>query len=262
MPPSAREAHFALRAFNVEIAGIKDSSRLVAGRAAARGSVEGGGGLSRFNDSNHNGGGNSSSSSMATRLRMQWWRDAISGIYEGHNATADDDDDDYLASSARRNPTIRSLANAVRTHGLTHRFLGRIVEAREADLDVSQYRRVRDVAQYGEDTMSNVLYLTLECLGVSIIICGGKNISPPSPLPRERRKAPRVCALHTFPPLSLSVLVPPHTNHRIITLAGSRRENGYGRFGRGRRSWDTHGAPVHGLPRHAGRMFHPVGFGE
>ena len=114
---------------------------------------------------------------------MQWWRDAISGMYDG--GSRDDDaanakdyrsrDDDgggggYLAfsSSARRNPTIRSLASAVRTHGLTHRFLGRIVEAREADLDVSQYRRVRDVAQYGEDTMSNVLYLTLECLGVSI----------------------------------------------------------------------------------------------
>ena len=172
MPPSSREAYFALRAFNVEIAGIKDSSSrlVVAGRVGGGG---GGGGPSRFNDSNHDGGGDSSSSSMATRLRMQWWRDAISGIYEGHNATADDDDDDgggYLAfsSSARRNPTIRSLASAVRTHGLTHRFLGRIVEAREADLDVSQYRRVRDVAQYGEDTMSNVLYLTLECLGVSI----------------------------------------------------------------------------------------------
>ena len=179
MPPSAREAYFALRAFNVEIAGIKDSSRLVAGRATARGGVGGGGGPSRFED---NDGGGDSSSSPATRLRMQWWRDAISGMYDGGSSRDDDaanandyrerDDDGggYLAfsSSARRNPTIRSLASAVRTHGLTHRFLGRIVEAREADLDVSQYRRVRDVAQYGEDTMSNVLYLTLECLGVSI----------------------------------------------------------------------------------------------
>ncbi len=37
------------------------------------------------------------------------------------------------------------------------------------------YGRVRDVAQYGKDTMSNVLYFTLECLGVSI--CGRKNIA-------------------------------------------------------------------------------------
>ena len=195
MPPSSREAYFALRAFNVEIAGIKDSSSrlVVAGRVGGGG---GGGGPSRFEDNennnnndHHGGGGDSSSSSssspsssMATRLRMQWWRDAISGMYDGGSSRDDDaanandyrgrDDDGggYLAfsPSARRNPTIRSLASAVRTHGLTHRFLGRIVEAREADLDVSQYRRVRDVAQYGEDTMSNVLYLTLECLGVSI----------------------------------------------------------------------------------------------
>jgi hypothetical protein len=60
-------------------------------------------------------------------------------------------------------------------HGLTHQFLHRIIEAREADLDVVQYGRVWDVAQYGKDTMLNVLYLTLECLGVSI--CGRKNIT-------------------------------------------------------------------------------------
>jgi len=217
MPPSAREAYFALRAFNVEIAGIKDSSRLVAGRAAARGGVGGGGGggPSRFEDNNHDGGGDSSSSSMATRLRMQWWRDAISGIYECRNATADDDDDDdgYLASSARRNPTIRSLADAVRTHGLTHRFLSRIVEAREADLDVGQYGRIRDVAQYGEDTMSNVLYLTLECVGVSVI-CGRNNIAS---RPKRGRRSP--CLRPTLPsPLSRF-----HSHdHRKTPFAGAR----------------------------------------
>ena len=201
MPPSAREAYFALRAFTVEIAGIKDSSRLVAGRATARGGVGGGGGPSRFED---NDGGGDSSSSPATRLRMQWWRDAISGMYEGRNAAADDDEDDdddggYLASSARRNPTIRSLAYAVRTHDLTHRFLSRIVEAREADLDVAQHGRVRDVAQYGEDTMSNVLYLTLECLGVSIRVVGRTSLLRPN----EGEDA-RLCAL----PFPLFVVVP------------------------------------------------------
>jgi hypothetical protein len=60
-------------------------------------------------------------------------------------------------------------------HGLMHQFLCRIVEALEADLDVVQYSRVRDVAQYGKDTMSNILYLTLECLGVSV--CDRKNIA-------------------------------------------------------------------------------------
>jgi hypothetical protein len=80
-----------------------------------------------------------------------------------------------LASLTRQNPTLRSPADAARTHGLTHRFLHRNVKALEAELDVVQYGRVRDVAQYDKDTMLNVLYLTLECLGMSI--CGRKNIA-------------------------------------------------------------------------------------
>ena len=144
---------------------------------------------------------------------MQWWRDAISGMYDGGSSRDDDaanandyrgrDDDGggYLAfsPSARRNPTIRSLAYAVRTHDLTHRFLSRIVEAREADLDVAQHGRVRDVAQYGEDTMSNVLYLTLECLGVSIRVVGRTSLLRPN----EGEDA-RLCAL----PFPLFVVVP------------------------------------------------------
>lgn len=185
MPPTSREAYFALRAFNVEIASIKDSSRLLAGRS--RGGGGGGGGVrSRFADNDAyegGGGGGGGDASLATRLRMRWWRDAISGIYDGmSNAAGGNDDfrgtgtssyaDDGghfdVSSSARRNPTIRSLAHAIRTHGLTHRFLRRLVEAREMDLDIVQYDGLRDVAQYGEDTSSSVLYLTLECLGVSL----------------------------------------------------------------------------------------------
>ena len=40
------------------------------------------------------------------------------------------------------------------------------MEAREADLDIPQYETVHDMAQYGEDTVSNVLYLSLECVGL------------------------------------------------------------------------------------------------
>lgn len=45
-----------------------------------------------------------------------------------------------------------------------------MTEARELDLDVVQYDRLKDVAQYGEDTVSNMLYSTLECVGVSFLI--------------------------------------------------------------------------------------------
>ena len=69
MPASAREAFFALRAFNVEIASIKDASRLVGGRAR---------GQTRFDNEQFEG----ADSTLASRLRMQWWRDAISEIYD------------------------------------------------------------------------------------------------------------------------------------------------------------------------------------
>ena len=178
MPSNAREAFFALRAFNVEIATIKDASRLVGGRSrggSQRSSpaAAGTGGTNYDDNIMDEGVGDSS---IGSRLRMQWWRDAIAEIYE----TADSDKQHHeqqkqsqdsilrsLTSSRKHNPTLRSLAHAINTHGLTHRFLRRIMEVREADLDIVQYERVRDVAQYGEDTVSSVLYLSLECAGVS-----------------------------------------------------------------------------------------------
>jgi hypothetical protein len=77
MPPPASKAYFVLHTFNVEIASIKDSPRLVAIRAAARGVQL------RFEDNDAFGG---DLLSLATRLQMQWWRDAILGMYEGLSA--------------------------------------------------------------------------------------------------------------------------------------------------------------------------------
>ena len=161
MPSSAREAFFALRAFNVEIASIKDASQLIGGRSR--------GGTSRSSGiSGHSGldGGSTSGSdpSLASRLRMQWWKDAILEIYEkkqqhskindaanrnAHEQQRNQNNDSVissLTSSRKLNPTLRSLSNAIHTHGLTYRFLRRIMEARESDLDMIQYERLVDVA--------------------------------------------------------------------------------------------------------------------
>lgn len=158
MPSSSREAFFALRAFNVEIASIKDSSQLIGGRARGSRSAD------MFEAGAMDLGGAGDSGSLASKLRMQWWRDSISEIYD----VGREDPSRQLSSSIRHNPTLRSLSQAIHGHGLTQRFLRRIMEAREADLEVMQYDRVRDMAQYGEDTVSNVLYLSLECVGVSV----------------------------------------------------------------------------------------------
>ncbi|KAL3788798.1 LOW QUALITY PROTEIN: hypothetical protein HJC23_006251 [Cyclotella cryptica] len=162
MPPSARQAYFALRAFNVEIASIKDASRLM-GRSRAE------------LENNAEGINNTNDASLASRLRMQWWKDGVAEVYENRrNANTNSHEAKFasdpllrsLTSSRQQNPTMRSLSHAIHNHDLTHRFLRRMMEAREEDLAVSQYDRCTDVAQYGEDTVSSFLYLSLECVGV------------------------------------------------------------------------------------------------
>ncbi|KAL7518828.1 hypothetical protein ACHAWX_003632 [Stephanocyclus meneghinianus] len=168
MPPTARQAYFALRAFNVEIASIKDASRLM-GRSRAE------------LDTNSEGISTISDTSIASRLRMQWWKDGIAEVYDNrrNEATSEPTNTNSkrtnaasdpllreLTSSRQQNPTMRSLCHAIHDHDLTHRFLRRMMEAREEDFDVSQYEKCTDVAQYGEDTVSSFLYLSLECVGV------------------------------------------------------------------------------------------------
>ena len=71
----------------------------------------------------------------------------------------------YAASRAQ-NPVVRELTRAVDRHGLTRRFLDRLVDAREADLDLIQHPTMADLARYSEDTAAGLLYLALECCGV------------------------------------------------------------------------------------------------
>jgi hypothetical protein len=56
LPARYRDAYFALRAFNVEIASIKDQNR--------------------------SSSSSSPGSALALQLRMQWWRDAVASLYE------------------------------------------------------------------------------------------------------------------------------------------------------------------------------------
>lgn len=114
-------------------------------------------------------------SSMASRLRMQWWKDGIAEIYDNiRNGDSVNTSSDpilrSLTSSRKQNPIMRSLSHAIHNHNLTHRFMRRVMDAREEDLEVVQYERCTDVAQYGEDTISSMLYLSLETVGVSCLL--------------------------------------------------------------------------------------------
>jgi NADH dehydrogenase [ubiquinone] 1 alpha subcomplex assembly factor 6 len=144
MPPGATKAYFAIRAFNVELASVKDSHNLR--RREQPGQQE-------------------SSSSVALQMRMQWWRDALKEIYEDEMSVAADPILRNLSVSCWHNPVVRALSQAHQQCDLTRRFLERLIDARDYDLNVAQYSSMNEAATYAEDTISSLLYLSLECTG-------------------------------------------------------------------------------------------------
>ena len=139
-------AYFAVRAFNVEVASIKEGSER---RRLSQGSDSG--------------------SSVALRMRMQWWRDALNEIYpkEGvDDSPPSGNGFGATAVSCWNNPVVRALHYAVEEKQLTRRFLERMLDAREADLDIHQLATMDDAIYYAEDSCSNLLYLSFECAGV------------------------------------------------------------------------------------------------
>lgn len=146
MPAHARRSYFAVRAFNVEIASIKDGNEQ---RRRRHGAGEG--------------------SSLALRMRMQWWRDALGQLYP----MADDANTETPATDAltcSHNPVVRALHVAVEESNLTRRFLERLLDARDADLEIQQMATMEDAKMYAEDTWASLLYLSLECTGVSAVV--------------------------------------------------------------------------------------------
>ncbi|XP_049489052.1 NADH dehydrogenase (ubiquinone) complex I, assembly factor 6 isoform X3 [Panthera uncia] len=55
---------------------------------------------------------------------------------------------------------------AVKRHNLTKRWLMKIIDEREKNLDDKPYRNIQELENYAENTQSSLLYLTLEILGV------------------------------------------------------------------------------------------------
>lgn len=147
MPSHSRKSYFAVRAYNVELASIKDISEQ---RRASGGGGEGG-------------------ASLGLRMRMQWWRDALGQLYNDAPVSEEPSPQGFLAHTAEacwHNPVVRALYVAIEEKELTRRFLERLLDAREADLDIQQMATMEDAKQYAEDTWSSLLYLSLECAGV------------------------------------------------------------------------------------------------
>jgi len=115
-PPVARERLFALYAFNLEVA---KTAELV-------------------------------NEPMLGHIRLQWWREAIEGVYAGRPGA---------------HAVIAALAEAVRGGGLTRGHFERLIEAREQDLDAAAPATMAALEAYAEGTSCTLIWLGLEALG-------------------------------------------------------------------------------------------------
>lgn len=124
-PPRLQPHFWALRAFHIELASIKDVV----------------------------------SNELVGRIRMQWWRDAIEGVYVNRPPKHP------IALGLRdavMDPSIMERGSLVKDHFL------RIIDAREADLaDPLSPPTLEELETYAEATSSRILYLLLNLQGIS-----------------------------------------------------------------------------------------------
>lgn len=115
-PAGQRDALFALFAFNVETAKIAEVV----------------------------------SEPLLGEIRLQWWREAIDGIYDG---------------SVREHPVVAALAEAIETRGLERSRFHAILDGRAADLREQPFENLDALEDYLARTAVLLLELACQALG-------------------------------------------------------------------------------------------------
>ena len=127
LPEARRSAALAVRAYNVELATVRDSAR-----------------------------GNA----LTGRIRFQFWREVLDEIYAGGGSGKSAVD---RAGGRANHPVGRALARAVHDYGLQRRWLDRMLVAREQELDNVELSDMGDFEEYAEAVGGSLMYSTLEC---------------------------------------------------------------------------------------------------
>jgi len=127
VPKEFRDTYFAIRAFNVEIAMIKDQCH-----------------------------GNT----MAGRIRFQWWRDVLEEIYSPEETKKSR----LISNQPVANALYDSIKFS--DMNMNIRWFERSLDARQKDLASDQPQTMDDLENYAEQSNSSILYLLLESMGV------------------------------------------------------------------------------------------------
>jgi phytoene synthase len=115
-PAKRREALFALYAFNMEIARVRDLAR----------------------------------EPMPGEIRLQWWRDALSGQRDGE---------------ARAHPVAAALLESLHRYGIPGERLMNLIDAHDFDLYDDPMASLIDLEAYAEKTQGTLLAVAAEFLG-------------------------------------------------------------------------------------------------
>jgi len=146
MPQEIQKHFFVLRAFNAELASVKEVHHI---------------------RNQGSSGQTGTTATVALQLRLQWWNDSIRQIYGEEKQSGADPSLANLSISCWESPIVRALYHVNSEKNLTRRFLERLIDAREHDLELDQFAKMEDATRYAEKSVSSLLYLSLECFGVS-----------------------------------------------------------------------------------------------
>lgn len=94
---------------------------------------------------------------MLGRIRLQWWRETVEGIYAG---------------TPRRHQVAMKLAEAVARHALDRAVLDRMIDARESDLDDAPPADLAALEAYAEATAGALAAASLAVLGADTPAAG------------------------------------------------------------------------------------------
>jgi phytoene synthase len=87
---------------------------------------------------------------MSGLIRLQWWRDAIGGIYEG---------------ALRRHETAEALAETIRGYDLPRNMFDALIDARASDLEETPFADFAHLEVYADATSGAVMRLVARILG-------------------------------------------------------------------------------------------------
>ncbi|GAA5862006.1 hypothetical protein JCM3774_006138 [Rhodotorula dairenensis] len=112
-PADVRPAYLALRALNAELAGLPDQV----------------------------------SNQLVGRMRFQWWKDAVKGLYDGRPPP---------------HPLMTLLSSLPQKPFLSAYHLNRLISTREANFLNPTFHTLQDLADYSAGTQASLLYLLLQ----------------------------------------------------------------------------------------------------